>query len=82
MKYEDHFFQWITIIPVKIKKDCWIYKEQINKLYIKLFKVNDRNAIDTPLNRRRHWRFSGIFIINFEHISHVFLVFLLLTWNK
>ena len=27
-------------------------------------------------------RHSGIFIVNFEHISHLFLVFLLLTLNK
>ena len=25
---------------------------------------------------------SGVFIINFEHISHLFLVFLLLTFNR
>ena len=25
---------------------------------------------------------SGIFIVNFEHITHHFPVFLLLTWNK
>ena len=29
----------------------------------------------------RHWRRSGIFIVNFEHISHLVLVFLLLTLN-
>ena len=29
-------------------------------------------------NKRR----SGVFIVNFEHISHFFLVFLLLTMNK
>ena len=27
-------------------------------------------------------RRSGVFLVNFEHISHVFLVFLLLTLNK
>ena len=27
-------------------------------------------------------RRSGVFIVNFEHISHLFLVFLLLTLNK
>ena len=27
------------------------------------------------------WRRSGIFIVNFEHISHLVLVFLLLTLN-
>ena len=31
---------------------------------------------------RRHWLRPGVFIVNFEHISHIFLVFLLLTWNR
>ena len=31
--------------------------------------------IKTP--ERRQWRRYGVFIINFEHISHFFLVFLL-----
>ena len=30
----------------------------------------------------RHRRRSGFFIINFEHISHLFLVLLLLTLNR
>ena len=57
---------------------------------IYLFKVNDRNTrtrreicskltIKTP--ERRQWRRSGIFIVNFEHISHLVLMFLLLTLN-
>ena len=29
-----------------------------------------------------HWRRSGIFIVNFEHISHLAVVFLLLTLGK
>ena len=29
----------------------------------------------------RHWRCPGVFIINFEHILHLVLVFLLLTLN-
>ena len=29
--------------------------------------------------RRRHWRRSSVFIVSFEHISHLVLVFLLLT---
>ena len=58
---------------------------------IYLLKVNNRNTrtrceicskltINTP--ERRHWRRSGVFIVNFEHISHLVLVFLLLTLNK
>ena len=30
---------------------------------------------------RRHWRRFGVFIVNFEHISHAALVFLLLTYS-
>ena len=48
-----------------------------------MFKVNNRNtrtrceirlklAIKTP--ERRYWRLSGVFIVNFEYISHFFLV--------
>ena len=58
---------------------------------IYLLKVNNRNTrtrceicskltINTP--ERRHWPRSGVFIVNFEHISHLVLVFLLLTLNK
>ena len=58
---------------------------------IYLLKVNNRNTrtrceicskltINTP--ERRNWRRSGVFIVNFEHISHLVLVFLLLTLNK
>ena len=31
---------------------------------------------------KRQWRHSGVSIINFEHISHRFLVFLMMTLNK
>ena len=41
-----------------------------------MFKVNNK----TP--ERRKWRHSGVFIINFEHISHFVLVFLLLTLSR
>ena len=44
---------------------------------IYLLKVNNRN-IRTSTSQ---WRRSDIFIDNFEHISHLVLVFLLLTLN-
>ena len=56
---------------------------------IHLFKVNNENAmceicskltVKTP--ERRHWRRPDVFIVNSEHISHVVLVFPLLTLNK
>ena len=55
-----------------------------------LLKVNNRNTstrceicssltINTP--ERLQWRRSGVIIVNFEHIPHIALVFLLLTLN-
>ena len=39
-----------------------------------LFKVNNRSAdVDS------HWSLSGVFIVNFESVSQVVLVFMLLT---
>ena len=57
---------------------------------IYLLKVNNGNTrtrcemcsklkIKTP--EQRHWRRSSVFIVNFEHISHLVLVFLVLTLN-
>ena len=57
---------------------------------IHLLKANNKNTrtrcemcskltIKTP--ERRHWRRSGVFIVNFEHNSHLVLVLLLLTLN-
>ena len=59
-----------------------------NPAGIYLLKINKKNTrtrceicskltIKTP--ERRYWRLSGVFIVNFEHISHLVLVFLLLT---
>ena len=53
-----------------------------NKYMLKLNNRNTRRrskicskfAIKTPGGT--HWRRSGLFIVNFEHISHLFLVFL------
>ena len=61
-----------------------------NSAGIYLLKVNNRNTrtrceICSKLTLKTpepcHWRRSGVFIVNFEHISHLVLVFLLLTLN-
>ena len=55
---------------------------------IYLFKVNNRNTrkkweICSKLTiKTRQWRRSGVFIVNFEHTSNLFLVFLLLTLKR
>ena len=61
-----------------------------NPAGIYLPKVNNRNTrtrcevcskLTIKIPEPRQWRLSGIFIVNFEHISHLVLVFLLLTLN-
>ena len=56
-----------------------------------MFKVNDKSTrtrceicskLTIKTTERRHWRHSGVFIVNFEHISHLVLVFLFLTLSK
>ena len=61
--------------------------DKVHFTVIYLPKVNNRNTrtrceicskltIKTP--QRCHWRRSGVLIVDFEHISHLVLVFLLL----
>ena len=66
----------------------WIKDNRANHY---LFKVNNRNTsrerckICSKLIKtltRRQWRRSGVFIVIFEHISPLFLVFLLLNLTK
>ena len=42
-------------------------------------KCSVKLTIKTP--KRRQWRRYGVFVVNFEHISHLVPVFLLLTLN-
>ena len=57
---------------------------------IYLFKVKNRNIRKSEICSKLtiktlallHSPHSGVFIVNFEHISHPFLVFLLLTLDK
>ena len=46
--------------------------------------VNNKNPRTTPLLKKRlaQWRRSGVFTVNFEHISHLVLVFLFLTFSS
>ena len=54
---------------------------------IYMLKVNNRNTrarceICSKLTIKIPERLSGIFIVNFEHISHLVLVILLLTLSR
>ena len=79
----------MDIMKYRIKQHIIILIGDPANIY--LFKVNNRSSrkrceifskliIKTPERRQR--RRSGVFIVNFENISHLFLVFLLLTLNK
>ena len=57
---------------------------------IYLLKLNNRNTgticelssnLTIKALEQGHWRSSGVFIVNFEHVSYHFLVFLLLSLN-
>ena len=40
-----------------------------------------RSKLKIKTLERRQWRLSGVFIVNFEQILHLVLVFILLTLN-
>ena len=51
----------------------------------KVYNKNTRTMCETYSNitiKTRRWRRSGVFIVNSEQISHIFLALLLLTLNK
>ena len=57
---------------------------------IYLLKVNNRNSktrceirskLTIKAPKRRHWRRSGVFVVNFLHISHIVLVFSIVNFE-
>ena len=73
-------------LPVWLVFDWWEKPRNLANIY--LLKFNKRHTrkrceICSKLTvKTRQWRRSGVFIVNIEHISYLFLVFLLLTLNK
>ena len=67
------------------KKAVYLLTPKSTCIY--LLKVNNRNTgtrseICSKLTVKIQRRRSGIFIVNFEHISHLILVFILLTLSR
>ena len=48
--------------------------------FVQSCEICTKLTLKTP--ERRHQRRSGVFVVNFEQISHIALVFLLLTLGK
>ena len=86
----NNFIQIFTFVSFKAK--LFISGLENNfPASIYFFKVNNLDTrkkceicskLKIKRAERRHWRHSGVFIVNFEHISPLFLVFLLLTLNR
>ena len=80
---ETSIIKWVKTHPTlsTIKKPAKIYLfKGNNRNTIKKYEICSKLTIKTP--ERRQWRRSGVLTVNFEHISHLFLVFLLLILNK
>ena len=70
---------------------CYLCVLLVHPVGIYMFKVNNRNTkarceicskLTIKTQERLHWCRSGVFIVSFEHISHLVLVFLLLTLSR
>ena len=69
----------ITFVTCR-SKSASIYMSKANNRNIRTrCEIRSELTIKTP--QKRQWRRSNVFIVNFEHISHFILVFLLLTLN-
>ena len=77
-------------LPIFVSENSTTFICQAIHLLAKnyMFRVNNRSTrtgceicskLIIKIPEQRHLRRSGIFIVNFEHISHIALVFLLLT---
>ena len=65
----------------KIQNPANIYLFKVNNISTrKRSEIFSKLTIKTP--ERRRWRRSGVFIANFENISHLFLMLLLLNLSK
>ena len=71
-----------------MKKRPFVYNALPAVVY--LLKVNKRNTITRceicskltiKTSERRHWGRSDVFIVNFEHISHLALVFYIVNFE-
>ena len=83
------FFGVIFLLPIIEVHASVASIYNLPKVY--LFKVNKINTekgceicskLTIKISKRRHWRSSDFFIVNFETIVHLFLVFPILTLNR
>ena len=82
---------WIRHPTTVSVRRWWVVRHMLAITPQLLFCLKNRNTRDRcelcskltiKTQERPHWGCSGGFIVNFEHIQHLFLVFLLLTLTK
>ena len=87
--YDEKIFSFQNLL-VKHKSVLVQYYDLQFPVGIWLLKINNSNTrtrceicskLTTKASERRQWHRSVVFMVNFEHISHLVLVFLLLTLN-
>ena len=70
--------QWFLFLQADPVDKCIL--KVSNRITSKVVKYNKKFTMKTP--ERRHWRYCGVFIVNFERIWHLFLRFLLLSLDR
>ena len=66
----------LSEVPIIIFQKCWGY------FWMSMKARHSKPVMDIhKLDPSRHWCHSGVFIVNFEHMSHFVLVLLLLIFN-
>ena len=81
---------FLRLFRYQVVKKSWLRACNSHASRNYLLKVNNRNTrtrceicskLTLKIPKQRQWCRSGVFIVNFEHMSHLVLVFLLLTLN-
>ena len=89
-QYSLHFLQAMTYTNVMStdKEDSKLYMSPAGIYLLKVINRITRTRCEICSNltikipEQRHWFRFGVFIVNFEHISHIVLVFLLPTLSR
>ena len=76
---QQQFYVFCPFLNQFISDPVGIYLLKVNNKNFRRSKTCSKLIIKTP--ERHQWCRSGIFIVNFEHIPHLVLVFLLWTIN-
>ena len=68
----------LVLLPSKLSKQLPVQSQQQNTR--KKCEICSKLPIKTP--KRRQWRGSGVFIVNFNHTSHFFSAVSFVTLNR